>query len=998
MVQTKKKSTRKKKKKKSTKSKRTDLFDFIPKKKGNIKRNNTMGKQKKERKTDSKSIEKITIKSTIKKNHPQKKTIQRKELKKENKTPNEAKKLTKSDLTFYNKNEEPFGEFKFKTSIDKKDREARKSQYLRYLIANDQICKDMEQGLLLTVEYCGTQNKAYARFYDLKEKKIKFWVDTTNHQPYCLHKDSKKKLEENEDLIDFYGFDRIETVKKYDLLEDKEIEMSKIYATTPNVVGGSGDNKIKAILGGAWEANIRYHHNFIYDRELIPGLIYRINKSKLELVEFKINPGIEKQFLDLYKDEKTEFQEMAKKYLKIFSSEIPNIRRVAFDIEVDVPERNQLPNAKLAKQKVISVSFSASDGMNKVYVLWNDTKPIGKKPEEFPKNAEIIFFKKEKDLIEETFRIIWEYPLIISFNGDNFDFNYLFHRARKLKISPKLNPIQLSRGGGSMVSTYAYLKHGIHLDLYQVFANRSLKGYAFGNAYDRNSLDDITKALLGSGKIKHESGEKSGEKFSAEDIASLDYHTLAYYNMMDSVLTLELTRFGNNTVWNLLVYLLRITKLPLQDLFRHQISFWIRSIMFFEHKVRNYLIPRISEIRESKKGGIGKSIIDGKGFEGGFVIEPIPGIHFNVVVTDFSSLYPSIIKSRNLSYETIMCKHSICESNLLPNLPYHVCTQRVGIFALIVGFFRDVRVNWFKPRSLSEKISQDERNFAKVLQSALKVFINGSYGTFGSPNFPLYCLPVAEATTSIGRYSIKETIDKAESMGVRVLYGDTDSVFLDKPSKEQIQKLIKWSTDHLKIDLEEEKTYQFLALSERKKNYVGIYKDSLYVDIKGMTGKKKNTAPFIKKSFKNVTNILKKIKNMQDFKKYKKEIIKKVRIYIKRIGKPTEKGGYLIEDYTISIQLRKKLSDYKTTTPQHVKAALMEEKNSGFKYNPGDTVRLIKAKGSGGVLPFNMAKIKDIDIDKYKDLLKGTFEQLFDALEISFETDIAGTKRLDSFF
>ncbi len=115
----------------------------------------------------------------------------------------------------------------------------------------------------------------------------------------------------------------------------------------------------------------------------------------------------------------------------------------------------------------------------------------------------------------------------------------------------------------------------------------------------------------------------------------------------------------------------------------------------------------------------------GDEFEGGYVFEPVPGIHFNVSVMDFSSLYPTIIKSRNLSYETVMCNHEECKSQILPNIHYHVCKQKMGIFALIVGFFRDIRVKWYKPLSSNKEITQEERNFAKILQSALKVFING---------------------------------------------------------------------------------------------------------------------------------------------------------------------------------------------------------------------------------------------------------------------------------
>ncbi len=758
-----------------------------------------------------------------------------------------GKKLEKSDLIFYKEYTEPFGEQVLKKKLDFEDSKgAVKSVYVKLLEENNMLCDNMDEGILLTVEYSGKHNKAYAKFYDLKEKKIKFWLDNTGHQPYALHKRSKEEIQNvevsaldldlskeeieegksSQKLVDFSGFDRVETIELEDIMYDRKIKMSKIYATSPNDIGKKGaidkenpENirntsiynflakyKLEGhweedIVAGPWEANIRYHHNFIYDRNLIPGLIYEIKNGKLSPIELEGSEELEKQLLDLFSDEPAEFQEMAQRYMKLFSYPIPDMRRVAFDIEVDVPEDKSLPDPARAEQQVTSISFSGSDGVNKVYVLWRDNVPIGENNYPLPDNTEIIFFENEKDLLIETFRIIWDYPLVVSFNGDNFDFNYLYHRAKFLKVPNEINPIELkNRGGFSAVNTNAFLKQGIHLDLYQVFSNRSLKGYAFGNAYERSSLDEISKAFLDSEKIKHQ----SGEKFSAEDIANLDLFTLLYYNMVDSVLTLELTKFGDNSVMNLLVYLMRMTKLPLQDLFRHQISMWVRNMLYYEHRYKKYLIPRQSEIENLKPGRYERNI-------GGYVIDPIPGIHFNVMVMDFSSLYPTIIKKKNLSYETVKCFHQECTNNFLPDLPYHVCTKRMGIFAILVGFFRDVRVKWYKPRSSDKKIPKEERGFAKILSAAIKVFVNSSYGVAGSEAFPLKCSPVAEATTAIGRYSISQTIEKARSLKISVLYGDTDSVFLLNPSKEQTEILEKWSIDELDLDLEAEKTYQFLS-------------------------------------------------------------------------------------------------------------------------------------------------------------------------------------------
>jgi len=412
-------------------------------------------------------------------------------------------------------------------------------------------------------------------------------------------------------------------------------------------------------------------------------------------------------------------------------------------------------------------------------------------------------------------------------------------------------------------------------------------------------------------------------------------------------------------------------------------------------------------------------VIEGKGFQGAYVIPPVPGIHFDVVVMDFASLYPSIIKESNLSYETVLCPHSDCEDNLLKDIPYHACTHKMGIFAYVVGFFRDIRVKYFKPRSEDKNLTEKQRSYYHTIQQALKVFINGSYGVFGSRNFPLFCLPVAESTTAIGQYSIKQTIKKSEGLGVKVLYGDTDSVFLLNPSKEQMNKLSIWSKKELDLDLEEEKTYQFLALSDRKKNYLGIYKDTKYVDVKGLVAKKKNTPKFIKKVFNTLLEILKNVTNDDEFLKARKEIIDIIKENRKKIGKP---DTFSLEDYAINITLQKNINSYDKINPQHVKAAKIPfeedmkevrkkrkkaelkekeglndkaknlrkeakelEKIINQKYGRGATISFIKSKGSTGVKLVRDARHQDIDTKKYRELLQSALEQILDALDISYD-------------
>jgi DNA polymerase I len=485
------------------------------------------------------------------------------------------------------------------------------------------------------------------------------------------------------------------------------------------------------------------------------------------------------------------------------------------------------------------------------------------------------------------------------------------------------------------------------------------------------------------------------EKYQHEElIHEMEFDILSWYNLKDSLLTLELTKFNNSLVWNLIILLCRITKMPIHDMVRRQISTWIQNIFYFEHRRKNYLIPRRSEISEFKKGGRMMSRANDEKFQGAYVVQPVPGIHFDVVVMDFASLYPSIIKEYNLSYETVLCPHKDDEDNLVKGTPYHICTSKMGIFAYVVGFFRDIRVKYFKPMSGDKQSTEKQRSYYQTIQQALKVFINASYGVFGSQNFPLHCLPVAESITGIGQYSIKETIDKAEQLGIPVLYGDTDSVFLKDPTKSQMEELSDWSRKELDLDLEEEKTYQFLALSDRKKNYIGIYKNTKYTDVKGLVAKKKNTPEFIKKAFTEMIEILKKITNNDEFLKAKDEIIEIVRDNLRKIGKP---NTFALGDYAINIGLQKDLKNYTKTIPQHVRAAKELRDVTGRSFQKGETISFIKSKGPSGAKAIELAKLQDIDIKKYKELLRSAFEQVLDALGITFD-EIRGIKKMDAFF
>ncbi|MHA1792115.1 MAG: DNA-directed DNA polymerase I [Promethearchaeota archaeon] len=831
--------------------------------------------------------------------------------------------------------------------------------------------------LLLNVEYDRNTNKALMRFYNPNDKKIYHMTDVTGHQSYCYHRKPKSELEKKRELLDVDGFDRIETVQKFDLLKNEMVSLSKIYGKTPLTIA-SGKNCVKSVLPGVLEANIRYHLNYIADLQLVPGLYYSFKDGQLQMDKIKLNPEVEKEIEQLMKEEDPEYRSFFKGYMELFNPPVPDFPRVAIDLEIFQDDPSQFPDPEFAKHPIIAASICASDGKNEVLV-WKEHvfNEVGDESLEFPENIKVRLFKSEGQLVRALFRVLWDYPIVITFNGDEFDFRYLVTRSKILNIPENENPIVMARGIGISKNS-AFLKKGLHVDLFQFFRNRSIQGYGFSGVYTEFSLDAISRALLGVEKFQHE-----------KDISEMAFLNLVYYNWKDAYLTLELTRFRSNLTMILIVLLMRITRLPMNEIVRTWVSSWIKQLLIWEHRKRNYLIPN----QEDLKNRAGPS----RDLKGAIVIKPKPGIYFDVIVMDFSSLYPSIIKEYNLSYETINCNCKNCKKTPVANTNYHVCWHRIGIMSLVTGVIRDLRVLYFKPKSKDKTLPDSQKAFFITLQSALKVLINASYGVYGSETFSLYCLPVAESTTAIGRYSIMQTVKKSEELGIVVLYGDSDSVFLINPGKEKIQALSNWSEKTLKLELEVDKSYRFLALSRRKKNYLGVYTGG-GVDIKGLVGKKSNTAMFIREAFFEFTNLIKEIKTESDFKRKKESIFKLIRAYWNKI----KKGALPLECYEIKVSLRGKTVNQINSSKepsikiQHVMAAReLIKLGIRSKFDSGDVFSYVKVKS--GAKAIELAKVEEIDKKKYQELFRSTFEQVLDALGISFD-EIIGIRKLDSFY
>ena len=870
--------------------------------------------------------------------------------------------------------------------------------------------------MLISAIYSGENQKIQLKFYDPNSHTIYFWQDKTGHKPYCYTKlENKKRAEEIAAIEKKF---ELQTIQKMDLLSDKEIQTIKIIAPDPLSIGGKGGIREKL---NVWEANIKYHENYLYDTRLIPGSYYKRIGDEIkedpyqmsEIVQTALKNFLWDKILESKEARNDEYRKYVREWAELLNQPIPEMKRIALDIEVD-SEEGRMPIPREHDRKITAIGIVSSDGLRKVFLLEQDKNHSD--GTELILEAEIC--KTEKELLEKTFKTIWTYNVLVTFNGDDFDLPYIYERSQDPAIDPINHtiipkeeiPILVKRDSlvkKGIQADPVQLKHGVHIDLFRTFQNRSIQIYAFSHKYSEYRLNAITEALLNDSKIEFEG-----------NISDLSIQKLAQYCLKDTELTLRLTSFNDNLLLKLLFVIARISRLSVEDLSRVGVNQWIRGMLFYEHRKINALIPHSEELRN--KGQVSSSaIIKEKKYRGGLVVEPTPGIHFNVSVVDFASLYPSIIKVHNLSYETVNCPHDSCSQDpnqRISETTYWTCKEKKGITSLLIGSLRDLRVNYYKQLSKDKTISYEERQLYTVVSQAIKVILNASYGVMGAEIFPLYCLPVADATAAIGRSIITKTIDKCKETGIQVVYGDTDSLFLRDPSQGKVEEISKWAKANQGVDLELDKEYRYVVFNNLKKNYLGVLKDGT-VDVKGLTGKKSHTPTFIRKTFYSMLNILGKVNTEKDFDTARE----KIKDIVQESAKNLESDQYPLEELSFNVMINKSPEKYgkktseniritsidghdSTTTsikgiPQHIKAAKLFSDN-GRQIKAGDIISYVKTKTAEGVKPVELANHKEIDTEKYLEAMESTFDQLLTALDVNFKSIIGKPRQsnLDELF
>ncbi len=369
----------------------------------------------------------------------------------------------------------------------------------------------------------------------------------------------------------------------------------------------------------------------------------------------------------------------------------------------------------------------------------------------------------EEHLLERIIEVVDEQDpdILTGYNTDEFDFDVLRERAQEHGLE-----LTLGRTGERMKFQRrgrfkgANIEGRIHLDIYAFVENvvgRSMKS-------DTLTLDAVGEELLGETK-EDVSWEQIKEYW--EEKKEMDL--LATYALRDAELAYKL---GESLIPQILS-LSMLTGLPPFDVGRHTYGQLVENFLIKQAHRKNIVVPnRPGQDERSRRYREGA-------YAGGFVYEPEKGLHENIALFDFRSLDPSLIVSHNISPDVLDVED--CDDELAVDInddAYHFCQDTPGFIPNILEDLVRERYELKDDMTVVDTGTQQYRDMDNR-QNALKILSNAFYGYLGYNGARWYSKECAEATTYLGRQYIQDTIAIAEDMGLDVVYGDTDSVFLN---------------------------------------------------------------------------------------------------------------------------------------------------------------------------------------------------------------------------
>ncbi len=502
--------------------------------------------------------------------------------------------------------------------------------------------------------------------------------------------------------------------------------------------------------------------------------------------------------------------------------------------------------------------------------------------------------------------------IFIGWNVINFDFRLLIKRA-------KLQGISLSLGRGHQLIQWRNRSNEVNQGFVTIPGRLVIDGIdALKSAtyyFESFSLEFVSQQLLGKGK-KTEDVDNRMQAINHD--FKYNKVKLAEYNLQDCQLVLEI--FDQT---NLLAFLALRSQLTGLELDRQggSVAAFLNLYLPKLHRA-GYVSPNRPE-----NGGLASP--------GGYVMRSKPGLYQHVLVLDFKSLYPSIIRT-----------FKIDPLGLIEGLKQQddpIPGYKGACFSRDQHFLPDIITTLWKQRDEAKKTKDAARS------QAIKILMNSFYGVLGSGGCPFYDPRLASSITLRGHEIMKATAQWITEAGYEVIYGDTDSTFVwldghysDEDALEigkSLQEMInqRWHqiiADEYKLDCALEIEFEthfkrFLMPTIRgsemgsKKRYAGLKTTTNGEELvfKGLETVRSDWTA-LAKTFQ--TKLYSMVFSDQDVGEYIRSIISDTR------------SGHYDQGLVYKKRLRRPLDQYVKNVPPHVKAARLADQ---INESEGKTLR-----------------------------------------------------------